>query len=299
MATAEAPTTQIPEASIGQVEERELPRLRRCVASSGQASFSSASASRPASTSSSPTSPPRSVSSSCGQRSSVCLTQFFINMEIERYTLATGETAVSGFQRLWKPLGLLMIACAIVPNIWPAWATSAATITTFLFGGGNANAIAIGAMVLIGIALSASPVVYQTIEKFEFVKVALVLVFLVVALTTAVDGGRVRRRSTRPSPASAASPAASSSWRCCSARWPTRAPAARTTSCVQLDPRQGLRHGHVRAARGLADHRRGGGRAVGPRVLVPASTRRTWSAGTSGGARRTSSSSSRSSSSAC
>ncbi|HEX5621398.1 MAG TPA: Nramp family divalent metal transporter [Solirubrobacteraceae bacterium] len=117
------------------------------------------------------------------------LTQFFINMEIERYTLATGETAVTGFQRLWKPLGLLMVACAIVPNIWPAWATSAATITTFLFGGGNANAIAIGAMVLIGIALSASPVVYQTIEKFEFVKVALVLVFLVVALTTAVTAG--------------------------------------------------------------------------------------------------------------
>jgi hypothetical protein len=117
------------------------------------------------------------------------LTQFFINMEIERYTLATGETAVTGFQRLWKPLGLLMVACAIVPNIWPAWATSAATITTFLFGGGNANAIAIGAMVLIGIALSASPVVYQTIEKFEFVKVALVLVFLVVALTTAVSAG--------------------------------------------------------------------------------------------------------------
>ena len=117
------------------------------------------------------------------------LTQYFINMEIERYTLATGETAVTGFQRLWKPLGLLMVACAILPNIWPAWATSAATITTFLLGGGNANAIAIGAMVLIGIALSASPVVYQTIEKFEFAKVALVLVFLVVALTTAVSAG--------------------------------------------------------------------------------------------------------------
>src|SRR4029078_13415181 len=62
-------------------------------------------------------------------------------------------------------------------------------MTTFRFGGGNANASAIGAMVLIGIALSASPVVYQTIEKFEFVKVALVLVFLVVALTPAVTAG--------------------------------------------------------------------------------------------------------------
>jgi hypothetical protein len=31
--------------------------------------------------------------------------QFFLNMEIERYTLATGETAVAGFTRFWKPWG--------------------------------------------------------------------------------------------------------------------------------------------------------------------------------------------------
>jgi hypothetical protein len=188
MATAEAPTT-IPEASIGRVEERELPEappLRRIIGPSvilvGVGIASGEYILFPY------------IASQVGlvflwAAVIGLLTQFFINMEIERYTLATGETAVSGFQRLWKPFGLLMIACAIVPNIWPAWATSAATITTFLFGGGNANAIAIGAMVLIGIALSASPVVYQTIEKFEFVKVALVLVFLVVALTTAVSAG--------------------------------------------------------------------------------------------------------------
>ena len=116
------------------------------------------------------------------------LTQFFINMEVERYTLATGETAVTGFQRLWKPLGLVMVACAIIPNMWPAWATSAATATLFLFGGEEESArwIAIPALLAIGIALSASPVVYQTIEKTEFVKVGLVLMFLVVALVAAV-----------------------------------------------------------------------------------------------------------------
>jgi hypothetical protein len=36
------------------------------------------------------------------------LTQFFINMEIERYTLATGETAITGFSRFWKPWGPVM-----------------------------------------------------------------------------------------------------------------------------------------------------------------------------------------------
>ncbi len=33
------------------------------------------------------------------------LSQVFINMEIERYTLATGETAVTGFSRMSKPWG--------------------------------------------------------------------------------------------------------------------------------------------------------------------------------------------------
>ena len=115
------------------------------------------------------------------------LTQYFINMEIERYTLATGETAITGFQRLWRPLGLVMVVGAILPNMWPGWAISGATITTFLFGGGDPTVIAIGVMILIGIALSASPVVYQTIEKLEFGKVAAVLVFVVVALTTAIS----------------------------------------------------------------------------------------------------------------
>src|ERR687894_700412 len=42
--------------------------------------------------------------------------QFIINMEVERYTLATGETAVTGFTRFWKPLGVIFILGAILPN---------------------------------------------------------------------------------------------------------------------------------------------------------------------------------------
>ena len=96
------------------------------------------------------------------------------------------------------------------------------------------------------------------------------LVFLVVAITTAVTRGRVRRRSTRPSRASAASRAAQLELAVLLGAL-AYAGAGGTNNLVvsQLDPRQGLRHGRVRAARGLADHRRGGGRAVGPRLRVP------------------------------
>ena len=57
--------------------------------------------------------------------------QFFINMEIERYTLATGETAIGSFQRLWRPWGAILAAGAILATMWPGWATSAATVVTF------------------------------------------------------------------------------------------------------------------------------------------------------------------------
>ena len=52
--------------------------------------------------------------------------QFFLNMEIERYTLATGESAVTGFLRLWKGFGWVFLACGTIPWIWPGWATGAA-----------------------------------------------------------------------------------------------------------------------------------------------------------------------------
>jgi hypothetical protein len=114
------------------------------------------------------------------------LVQFFINMEIERYTLATGETALGGFMRMWKGWGGVLAVGAILATVWPGWATSAATVTTFAFGGGDPNVIAIAGLIAIGAALTASPVVYQTVEKLEFLKIGAVLVFLVVALFAAI-----------------------------------------------------------------------------------------------------------------
>jgi uncharacterized protein YjeT (DUF2065 family) len=113
--------------------------------------------------------------------------QYFLNMEIERYTLATGETAIAGFVRFWKPWGVLFCVFAIVPNMWPGWATSGVTILTFLLGGGNVPLITIGVLVLAGVALTVSPVVYQTLERAQFFKVALTLVFLVAAIVAAIS----------------------------------------------------------------------------------------------------------------
>lgn len=113
--------------------------------------------------------------------------QYFLNMEIERYTLATGETAVSGFVRFWRPWGVLFCLFTIIPNMWPGWATSGVTVLTFLTGGGNVPLITIGVLVASGLALTISPIVYQSLERAQFFKVGLTLVFLAVAIVAGIS----------------------------------------------------------------------------------------------------------------
>jgi hypothetical protein len=113
-------------------------------------------------------------------------TQYFLNMEIERYTLATGETALTGFSRYWRHWGLFFAILAYFANLWPGWVTSSATLVTYLVGG-SVVPIAIGMLLLIGITLTLSPVVYQALEKIEWFKVAAVLLLIVVASLFAIS----------------------------------------------------------------------------------------------------------------
>jgi hypothetical protein len=113
-------------------------------------------------------------------------TQFFLNMEIERYTLATGETALSGFNRFWKHWGLVLAVLVYFANLWPGWAMSSATMATFIFGG-NAGYIAVASLLVIGAALTLAPVVYVALERLLFVKVAAVVLLMALAIWLAID----------------------------------------------------------------------------------------------------------------
>ncbi|MFC0627379.1 Nramp family divalent metal transporter [Kribbella deserti] len=114
--------------------------------------------------------------------------QWFLNMEIERYTLATGETALTGFNRYWKHWGLFFAIMTYFANLWPGWATSSASMLTYLFGGGNPRWIAIGILVVIGAILTLAPVVYVMLERLIFVKIAAVALLVILALVFAIRG---------------------------------------------------------------------------------------------------------------
>lgn len=118
------------------------------------------------------------------------LTQYYLNMEITRYTLATGETAVTGFTRLWKHWGWMFILMTVLPWMWPGWATGSATAFTYAFGLSDAYVvpITIGTLVLMGLVLTASPVVYRTVEKIQFFLVALIVLFMLYLLFGVLTG---------------------------------------------------------------------------------------------------------------
>src|SRR5262249_47730818 len=97
------------------------------------------------------------------------VTQYFINLEIERWTLVTGESAITGFCRLSKQWAWIFLILNIVPWAWPGWATGSAQITSWVFFGPWTHEvdgkqmqdayytaeIAIGILLLSGIVLTA------------------------------------------------------------------------------------------------------------------------------------------------
>src|SRR5687767_12288996 len=113
-------------------------------------------------------------------------TQFFLNMEIERYTLATGETAMTGFNRFWKHWGLVLAILVYFANLWPGWVMSSATLATYVFGG-NPRLIAVGALVVIGTALTLAPVVYVALERLIFVKIGAVEAAITLASVLVIN----------------------------------------------------------------------------------------------------------------
>jgi hypothetical protein len=113
-------------------------------------------------------------------------TQWFLNMEIERYTLATGETALTGFSRFWRHWGLVFLVMTYFANLWPGWVTASATMVTYLVGGEVAP-IAMGMLVIVGAALTFAPVIYVALERVAFVKIAAVMVFIVLAIAFVIS----------------------------------------------------------------------------------------------------------------
>ena len=101
--------------------------------------------------------------------------QFFLNMEIERYTLANGESVFVGFARFAKRLPYWFVASSVIAWSWPAFSSaSAAALKPFhLFGMTDTSGIAMAMLLLVGIILTLGPVLYKTVETFQRILISI------------------------------------------------------------------------------------------------------------------------------
>lgn len=94
--------------------------------------------------------------------------QFFINMEIERYTLVTGESIFVGLARkLGRASPIWFIFSTLIPWMWPGIIASSATLFAALLGLTYSKFIGIIFLLLIGVIFSIGSVVYKTQEKLQ------------------------------------------------------------------------------------------------------------------------------------
>ena len=93
--------------------------------------------------------------------------QFFINMEVERYALARGESIFVGFVRLWKWLPVWFILSTFLGFGWPGIGLAGATLLAGAFGVEHVRLVGIGVFLAIGAILSLGAVLYKTVETLE------------------------------------------------------------------------------------------------------------------------------------
>src|SRR3990167_4911534 len=105
--------------------------------------------------------------------------QFFINMEIERYTLVTGESVFMGMTRKygkWIPVWFLLTT--LVPWMWPGIIASAAKVLATSLGMEYTKWWGIIMLLVVGILFNFGSIVYKTQERIQKVIIMLGVPFI-------------------------------------------------------------------------------------------------------------------------
>ncbi|MHB9019454.1 MAG: Nramp family divalent metal transporter [Minisyncoccota bacterium] len=106
--------------------------------------------------------------------------QYFINQEVARNALATGEGFFTASSRVFKWFAIFWLILAPLLYIWPGWASSIGTILKELFGFGN---YLIWAWLTLGLALVltfSGKVAYEVLERTLKITVPTFFVMLLI-----------------------------------------------------------------------------------------------------------------------
>lgn len=114
--------------------------------------------------------------------------QYFINQEVARHALATGESFFTASARALAYSPLFWLGSAILLYIWPAWAAALGTILVHLFGFGSYTMWAWTSLALALSITSFGVVAYRMLERTLRIIVPVFFVLLVIISFENING---------------------------------------------------------------------------------------------------------------
>lgn len=116
--------------------------------------------------------------------------QFFLNLEIIRYSLVWGESVFVGFRRLWPWWPVWFIFSTFIPWSLPGFSSASAQIFSQLLGWQTSVPLALGLLLFTGLVLTLGRTLYQTMEFIQRLVIILglpLILILVLILTRPQD----------------------------------------------------------------------------------------------------------------
>lgn len=112
--------------------------------------------------------------------------QLWINFEVGRWTITTGETVYTGYSRIWRGFAPLFILLTVVSWIAPGWARASGLALKALLigpnGWGSDTFWTVVTFAAVALILFGPKMVYQSVEKTVELLVAIVTIGLILVV---------------------------------------------------------------------------------------------------------------------
>lgn len=118
--------------------------------------------------------------------------QYFINQEVARHSLATGESFFTSSSRVFKWFAPFWLVSAVLLYIWPGWAAAIGTTLRELFGFGHYLWWAVMSLLLVLILTFSGKIAYAFLEKSLKIIVPTFFILLVVSSALTLSLGEVK-----------------------------------------------------------------------------------------------------------
>ncbi|KKR15154.1 MAG: hypothetical protein UT43_C0006G0024 [Parcubacteria group bacterium GW2011_GWC1_39_29] len=109
--------------------------------------------------------------------------QYFINQEVARHALATGESFFTSSSRLFKWFAPFWILSSVLLYVWPGWATAIGTTLKELMGFGSYMQWAFASLILVLILTFTGRVAYHLLERTLKIIIPAFFFLLIISTT--------------------------------------------------------------------------------------------------------------------